>query len=95
MTLCGHEWRDKVVNIKCDNESAVAVCSTGKAKNEFLSVCLHNVELVRAKYNIELRVTHIKGVNNKLADALSRGQFEGLGEVEWEAVSNEILCLSL
>ena len=31
--LWGHEWRDKVVNIKCDNESAVAVSTTGRTKN--------------------------------------------------------------
>ena len=93
--LWGREWRDKVVNIKCDNESAVAVCSTGKTKSEFLNVCLYNLWLITAKYNIELRVSHIKGVNNVLADALSRGRFENLGEVEWENVSNKILCLSL
>ena len=93
--LWGHEWRDKVVNIKCDNKSAVAVCSTGKTKNEFLNVCLYNLWLITAKYNIGLRVSHIKGVNNVVADALSRGRFKDLGEVEWEAVSNKILCLSL
>ena len=37
----------------------------------------------------------IKGVSNVVADALSRGKFRDLGEVQWENVSNEILCLSL
>ena len=64
LKLWGHEWRDKVVNVKRDNESAVAVCNTGRTKNKFLNVCLYNLWLITAKYNIELRVSHIKGANN-------------------------------
>ena len=89
------EWENKVVNIKCDNESAVVVCSTGKTRNELLNTCLFNLWLITAKYNIELRVSHIKRVDNTVADALSRGNFRGLGAVTWEGVSNEILSLSL
>ena len=93
--LWGHEWKNKVVNIKCDNESAVAVCSTGKTRDEFLNVCLFNLWLITAKYNIGLRVSHIKGVNNTVADALSCGKFQNLGQVQWENVPNEVLCLYL
>ena len=70
LKLWGHEWRDKVVNVKRDNESAVTVCNTGRTKNRFLNVCLYNLWLITAKYNIELRVSHIKGANNVVADAL-------------------------
>ena len=89
--LWGHEWENKVVNIKCDNESAVAVCSTGKTRNDFFNICLFNLWLITAKYNIELRVSHIKGVDNTVADVLSRGNFRDLGQVSWVEVSNEIL----
>ena len=41
--LWGHEWENKVVNIKCDNESAVVVCCTVKTRNEFLNVYLFNL----------------------------------------------------
>ena len=75
--------------------SAVAVCTTGRTKNEFLNVCLYNLWLVTAKYNTELCVSYIKGVSNVVADTLSFGKFRDLGEVQWENVSNEILCLSL
>ena len=93
--LWGHEWRDKVVNIKCDSESAIAVCSTSKTKKHFLNMCLYNLWLITARYNIKLLVSHIRGVNNVLPDALSRGRFNDLGEVHWEVLSNEMLCLSL
>ena len=66
-----------MVNIKCDNESVVVVCSTGRTKNKFLNVCLYKL-LITAKYNIEFRMSHIKGVNNVVADALSRGKFRDL-----------------
>ena len=76
------------------NESAVTVCSTGRTKNAFLNVCLYNLWLITAKYNVELRVSHIKGANNVIANALSRGKFRDLGEVQWQNVSDEMLCLS-
>ena len=41
--LWGHDWRDKIVNIKCDNKSAVLVRCIGKTRNEFLNLCLYNL----------------------------------------------------
>ena len=69
--LLGHQWRDKVVNIKCDNESAVVVCCTGKTGNSFLNVCLYDLWQATARYNNDLRISQIKSVNNILVDALS------------------------
>ena len=40
-------------------------------------------------------MSHIKGVNNVLADALSRRKYKDLVNVQWEIFSNEMLHLSL
>ena len=37
-----------------------------------------------ACFNIDLGVRHIKGVDNGLADALSRDTYDNLGVVNWE-----------
>ena len=65
---------NKVVEIKCDNESAVTICNTGRTSEQFLNLCLWNLWFLAAYYNIDLRVTHIKGVVNTQADAFSRGR---------------------
>ena len=60
-----------------------------------MNLCLHNLWLVISQYNIDLRVTHIRGKDNMLADALSRNRFDLVGHVQLEAVSEDCLSLSL
>ena len=58
-----------------------------------MNLCLHNLWLLISRYNIDLRVVHIKGKDNGLADALSRNKLHLVGDVELETVPDE--CLSL
>ena len=46
-----------------------------------------------ACFNIDLRIQRIKGVDNVLADALSRGHYNKVGEVIWEVVPHQFLTL--
>ena len=91
--LWASHWRDKVISIRCDNESAVVVCNTGRIRDVFLGMCLRNLWLVAATANIDLLITHIRGKENILADALSRNQLHKVGDVQWEVVTSEILSL--
>ena len=86
-------WQNKAVCIRCDNESAVSVCNSGKMRDVFMNLCLHNLWLVISQYNIDLRVTHIRGKDNTLADALSHNRLYLVGNVQLEAVAED--CLSL
>ena len=88
-------WENKTVCVRCDNESAVSVCNSGRTKDPFMNLCLHNLWLLIPRYNIDLRVVHIRGRDNGLADALSRNKLLLLGEVELETVPDEYLSLSL
>ena len=58
-----------------------------------MNLCLHNLWLVISQYNIDLRVTHIRGKDNTLADALSHNRLDLVGNVQLEAVAED--CLSL
>ena len=93
LRIWAQDLENKVVCIHCDNESAVAVIRSNKTRDRFLDVCLRNIWLICATWNIDLRVAHIKGKNNTLADALSRGKFDKLGDVTWENVSHNIFSL--
>ena len=91
----GYMWKDRVVLINCDNQSAVRVCQTGRTKDSFLDKCFHALWLHAALFNINLRVTHISGRKNQVADALSRHKYQGTTLQFWDAATYNILSFSL
>ena len=90
IALCvwGMDWKDKCILIRCDNESAVVVCMTGKTRDPFLNFCLREIWFITAKFNIELRVTHIRGRESGIADALSRGKTDILSKLCIQPISS-------
>ena len=90
LRVWAHEWQNSVISIKCDNESAVSVYNSGKTRGTFLNLCLYELWLLICKYNIDLHVSHIKGKDNVLADALSRNKLEKVGPVTWENMTDSL-----
>ena len=74
LKLWGHLWKDKVIQIKCDNMAVVEVIRTGRARDQILATCARNIWLLTSMFNIQLVVDHIPGVKNVIADLLSRWQ---------------------
>ena len=72
LRLWGHWWANASVSIRCDNLAVVQVVNTHKTKDAILAVCVRNIWLICALYNISLFVVHIKGNLNVKADLLSR-----------------------
>ena len=95
LKLWGNSWRDRVVCIHWDNQGTVTVCGLRKTRDPFLNWCLHSLWLNAVRFNIQLRLVHIPGRNNKLADALPRNIFIPQDDVQWEVVPNVALDLSL
>ena len=56
----------------CDNLAVVQVVQTNKTKDPFLAACIRNIWLITATQDIEIQIEHVKGVNNTIADLLSR-----------------------
>ena len=91
----------KKVLIHCDNAAVVCVLRSGKTRDPYLGACACNVWYVAATSDIDLQYTHIRGVDNKVADALSKWQgtdqwqLLGLHVVHpvWLQVSHELLEL--
>ena len=94
MRLWAQHWENAVICVKCDNESAVSACNSGKTRDTFLNLCLYELWLVISKYNIDLRVSHIKGKDNTIADALSRNRIQQVGTVTWESITENLLSIS-
>ena len=93
LKVWARRWQNRVVCIFCDNLGAVTVAQTGKTRDVFLNACLHALWLTAARFNIQLRVMHIPGKDNVLADALSREKVPAPGEYIWEHVTDSDLDL--
>ena len=84
MKVWGDMWKNKAIDIKCDNMALVEVLTSGRARDPILATCARNIWLLTAIFNIHLTVTHIPGVHNQVADLLSR----------WKGTDSHINTLS-
>ena len=72
LKIWGSMWRDARIQIHCDNLAVVQVLTSGGSRDPVLSTCASNIWLLSAVYNITIQFSHIAGVQNTVADLLSR-----------------------
>ena len=72
LRVWGQHWRHSSVKIFCDNHSVVQVVKNGKTRDPFLALCIRNIWLHTALYDVHLIIEHIAGKENRIADTLSR-----------------------
>jgi len=69
------KWRSgKRVECHCDNMAVVAVVNSGRVKDKITMHMLRCMFFVAAYHDIHIHATHLPGVENTAADALSRKQ---------------------
>ena len=56
----------------CDNMALVEVLTCGRARDSIMASCARNVWLLAAMFNVNIIASHIKGLDNYIADLLSR-----------------------
>ena len=66
------QWENKKIQIFCDNLAVVEVLTSGRTRDETLATCAHNIWLLPAQFNIHFTFSHIAGVQNTIADLVSR-----------------------
>ena len=55
-------WKDKTIEVNCDNMAEVEVLNTGRARYAMLATSVHNIWLLTSMYNVKLVISHILGV---------------------------------
>ena len=60
------------VKILCDNSATISLLNSGKAKDIDMQDMLREIVIITATHNIEIFALHVEGVNNRMADVLSR-----------------------
>ena len=74
MRLFANIWAAKKIQINWDNQAVVTVLMTGKTHDAFLAACTSNIWYVTAIHDMGVQYKHVNGVNNQVADILSRWQ---------------------
>ena len=88
VTIWGSELCNKQLLIYCDNETVVTVINSGTCKNNRIMDVVRGIFFVCAKNNISLFAEHVPGVENEMADALSRLQEERFARLHPTARKN-------
>ena len=70
----GHEWRGLSVRFHTDNSAVVALLNQGSVRDNGLMHLMRCLSFVAAKFDFVFSLTHVRGVDNVLADALSRNK---------------------
>ncbi len=70
--LWGSEWRGQTVLARCDNAAVVAIINKGKSKDKEAMHLARCLAFIQAEHDLILSASHIRGVENTRADALSR-----------------------
>ena len=68
----GRAWKGQVVHVHSDNEAVVSVLNSGYSKDPQLMHLIRCLFFVLASWDIMLHASHIPGVLNSVADAISR-----------------------
>ena len=96
------QWSNKKILLKCDNQAVVSVLNSGKTQDLTLAAMARNINMLLAVEDIELQVIHILGVDNNIADLLSRWSITSNPDVKlrqlvknplWLTLPNDILNL--
>ena len=72
----GTSWMGRNVMSYCDNAAVVAILNKGDCKEPQAMHLMRCLAFLKAKFQFSLYASHISGVNNDLADALSRDNLQ-------------------
>ena len=72
LTVWGSQWKGRRLLINLDNMASVAIVNSGFTKDIKLAAIARNIWMQCALYDIEIVASHLAGVENKVADLLSR-----------------------
>ena len=92
VVLWGNRWTNTNICFLTDNEALVSVINKQSTREKHAMTLIQNLVLNCLKYNIYFTAKHVPGLENKLADKLSRLQLaESKQLAAWAAESPRTL----
>ena len=86
VAVWGAQWGGRLVECRCDNMAVVSVVNSGRSQDKTLMHLLRCLFFMAAHFQVHVRASHIPGVKNVAADALSRNDLPRFLQVVPEAV---------
>lgn len=83
--VCGSQWSQKHVLFHSDNEAVVHMLNSRTSRTPSLMRLLSSLLLSAARYSFSFSSRHVPGVNNLIADALSRFHWQEFWHLAPEA----------
>ena len=68
----GEGWKNRAVTVHCDNLGVVALVNSGYSRVPQIMHLLRCLFFIRARFHLDVWAVHVPGVQNTLADAISR-----------------------
>ena len=75
VAILGRHWSGRLVNCRCDNMAVVSVVDSGYCRDTTMMHMLRCLFFMASHFNVAVQASHIPGVANIAADALSCNQF--------------------
>ena len=75
VSTCCAKWKGGRVKVYCDNAGAVQCYYSQFSRNNAIHLLLRRLYFLRLEYDFHLDLEHVSGVNNGIADALSRAKW--------------------
>lgn len=72
LRVWGPILQDKRLLLQCDNSSSVILINTGRCRDKVMLGIARNIWLLCSYFNIQIKAIHIQGIDNRVADLLSR-----------------------
>ena len=72
----GKAWQGKAVLARCDNMAVVAIVNSGSSREAEAMHLRRCLAFLEAKRAIQLWAEHVRGVDNEVADSLSRNRLD-------------------
>ena len=91
-TFLSQAHKGQHILVEWDNLATVQAIKWGRARNEVLAECARMAWMVQAVLDVSISFTHIAGVNNDTADALSRAH---MNHKHYQAAADAIQAGSL
>ena len=70
--IWGEAWVDKTVLFRCDNQAVVHIINSRTSKDHNVMGLMRCLHFIAAQFNLLITAKHVPGIDNDLADALSR-----------------------
>lgn len=81
----GEHWSTKRVLFLCDNEAVVAILRSGTSRSSDIMELVRSLHLCAATFNFYYSAKHVPGIDNSIADSLSRFNMQAFRQLAPQA----------